>query len=157
TDRVNDLAKTAPSLPDQDGALCIPHDLNLHPEGLPRPVLACWAEQQTRPVDWVHSSAETRERRARVELYMDGKKSASVREWLEALMDEEDLVGGSVAALRVASFLVRLEPRFLDDARAGRILLDEGGKPCAADEGIFRSAPLPIEIDARFVHPEIDA
>ena len=38
-----------------------------------RPTLAIWAEQPTRPVDWVHASVETRDRRARVEMYMDTK------------------------------------------------------------------------------------
>ena len=80
---------------------------------------------------------------------MDRKPAATVQAWLEALMRDEDPVGGSVAALRVASSLVRMEPTFLDRARSARILLDESGEPCAAADGLFRPAPLPVEVDAR--------
>jgi superfamily II DNA or RNA helicase len=156
TNRINELATSARSLPDQEGVLRFPWELSLHPEGIPRETLALWAEQATRPADWVHPLAETRERRARVELYMERKPAATAKAWLEALMSDEHPVTGSVAALRVASSLVQTEPRFLDAARSARILLDEAVRPCAADDGVFRRASLPIDLDARFVHPDVD-
>jgi superfamily II DNA or RNA helicase len=157
TARVNELAKTSRSLPDQEATLRLPSELSLQPDGIPRPTLVLWAEQPTRPVAWVHESAETRERRARVEMYMDRASAASVREWLEALMSEDDPIVGCVSALRVASSLVRMEPKFTSQVRTARIFLDESGLACSADDGLFRRAPLPVEVDARYVHPEVEA
>jgi superfamily II DNA or RNA helicase len=157
TTRANEMAKTARSLPDQEGTLRLPQDLFLHPEGIPRPTLSLWAEQETRPADWVHPTTETRERRPRVEMYMDGKPPATVKVWLEALMSEDAPIAGSVAALRVASSLVRMHDGFLAAARSARIILDEEGNAVAAADGVFRRAPLPVDFPARFVHPEVDA
>ena len=64
----------------------LPAELSLHPEGLPRPTLATLGGATDRPVDWVHVSVETRERRARADAYMDGREPASVADWLEALI-----------------------------------------------------------------------
>jgi hypothetical protein len=157
TNGVNGRAKVSQSIPDQEGTLRLPSDLSRHPDEIPRPTLVLWAEQPTRPVDWVHPSVETRDRRARVEMYMDGKPAATVSEWLEALMSEDDLIVGSVAALRVASSLVRLEPKFVPAVREAEIFVDEEGSVCSAEAGIFRRASIPIEIDARYVHPELEA
>jgi superfamily II DNA or RNA helicase len=157
TNRINELAKTSPSLPDQEATLRLPGELSLHPEEIPRPTLAMWSEQSTRPVDWVHVSTETRDRRARVEMYMDTKAPASVREWLETLMSDEDPIGGSVAALCVASSLVRMDPKFFPQVRKAEILIDEAGVRCSSGDGIFRRAPIPIEIEARYVHGEIES
>lgn len=156
TSRVNELAKTARSLPDQTGVLRLPSDLALHPEGLPRPTLALWAEQPTRPIGWLHPSAEGRDRRARVELYMDRKPAASLREWLEALMSDQDAVAGSVAALRVASSLVRMEPGFLSQVHSAKIFLDEEGEAVSAADGVFRRAPIPVEIECRYIHAGVE-
>ena len=157
TDAINTLAKSSPSLPDQTPELRLPRDVTLHPDGIPRPTLTLWAEQPTRPTDWVHVSVEGRERRARADVYMDGKSPASVTSWLEALLSDGDPVAGSTAALCVASSLVRMEPAFLSHVRRAKILLDESGELCAADEGIFRRAAIPIELDSRYVHAEVEA
>jgi superfamily II DNA or RNA helicase len=157
TARVNELAKTARSLPDQTGSLRFPSELSLHPESIPRPTLILWSEQPTRPVDWVHPSTESRERRPRVEMYMDGKPPVAVRQWLEALLSDDDPVSGSIAALTVASSLLRMDPRFAPLIDKAAIVLDEDGALCSIAGGIFRRAPLPIEIAARYVHPDVDA
>jgi superfamily II DNA or RNA helicase len=157
TNRVNELAHTSRTLPDQEARLRFPRELSLHPAEIPRPTLAIWAEQSTRPVDWVHVSADTRDRRARVEMYMDTREPASVGEWLETLMSDEEPVAGSVAALRVASSLVRMDPKFFPLARKAKILIDEAGVRCSAEDGIFRRAPIPVDIEARYVHGEIEA
>jgi superfamily II DNA or RNA helicase len=157
TNQVNELAKVSRSLPDQEATLRFPRDVALHPEEIPRPTLAAWAEQPTRPVDWVHVSVETRDRRARAEMYMDRKPPASIRVWLEALMSDADPIAGCVSALRVASSLVRMEPKFLPHVRKAEILIDEAGVRSSADAGLFLRAPIPIEIEARYVHPEVEA
>jgi superfamily II DNA or RNA helicase len=155
TNHVNELAKVSRSLPDQEGTLRFPRELAIHPEELPRPALALWAEQPTRPVDWVHFSVETRERRARVEMYTDRKPRASLQEWLEALRNDDNPVAGCVAALQVGSLLVRIEPKFLDHVRKAPVFLDETGAWCTAD-GLFVRASIPIEIDdVSYVHPEV--
>ena len=39
SDYINDLAKNARSAPNQVGELMYPSEINLHPEGIPRPIL----------------------------------------------------------------------------------------------------------------------
>ncbi len=154
---INDLAKISQTAPSQDGRLMFPSAINLHPEGIPRPTLALWSEQKTRPKDWAHPSVETVQRRARLEMYMGSRNAASIGEWLEALIPDDDLVAGSVAAITVASSLVRMDPTLLSVVQRARIILDEDTILATLAEGIFRRAPLPVDVDVRYVHPDVEA
>ena len=156
TNRVNELAKTSRSLPDQNAKLRLPSELSLHPEGLPRPTLNLWAGQPSRPVEWVHVTVETRDRRARAVAYMDGSEPASIVDWLEALMTGADPIAGCISALEVASSLARIEPGVIPQIRRAKILLDEAGEQCSIGDGIFRRAPIPVEVEARYVHPKVE-
>ena len=88
---------------------------------------------------------------------MGTRTASSVAEWLEALIPEDDRIAGSIAAITVASSLVRMDPTFAQVAFEARIILDEEGELAAPSVGIFRRAPLPIDVDARYVHAEVEA
>lgn len=158
TATVNDAAGYSPSIPDQTGELELPGRLSLHPEGVPRRALDAWAAAPTRPQEWCHPSVETRERRPRVEIYMQpsGVRAAGVGEWLEALIpsdDREAVTDGFAAAIEIAAGLMHEDrERFGDEVRAARILLDEKGDRRSLDEGpIFLRAPLPLEVKVTYV------
>ncbi len=119
TNHVNELAKVSRSLPDQEGALRFPRELAIHPENYPdRRLFSGPSSPRGR---W--TGCTLRSRRVSGGLAsrctLDGKPRASLREWLEALMSDVDPVVGCVSALRVASSLARIEPKFLDACPEG--------------------------------------
>jgi superfamily II DNA or RNA helicase len=150
----NDSAKYVATVPDQTGELEFPSSLNLHPEDIPRTVLDLWHSQPGHPDDWVHPSIETTARRARVEMYMEPKRASDVTAWLEALTSGRT-VEGSVSAILVAAALIDAVPQLSDDARKARIVLTDDGELAAAEEAIFRRAPLPVDVDARYVEVKV--
>ena len=155
TAEINELAAYSPSIPDQTGELELPTRIELHPEGVPPVVLRMWHDLPSRPTDWAHPSVETTIRRARVEMYMEPKRAATVDEWLGALIGA-DPVEGSVAAVKVAAALLDEEPGFRDALRDAAIVALEGGALRKASEpGIYRPAPLPIEVPALYVHERL--
>lgn len=151
SDTINESAPLHPSLPDQDGELELPTRLILHPDGLPQTALEAWAEVSWRPKEWVHRSVDLLQtRRARAREYMqavDGT-TASVEEWLEALIrhkaDPEELRESSRAALRVAGLLAgnaELEAA----ARHSRIVLTSEGALVAPDKSpVFLPGEHPL-------------
>lgn len=86
TEKFYEVAAVRPSLPDQLGLLRMPRTLNMHPPGLKLVWLEMWAEYEGRPVDWCHHSVEQRERRPRALMIRGEAATATVREWLEALV-----------------------------------------------------------------------
>jgi superfamily II DNA or RNA helicase len=120
-DRVIDLARKNPSLPDQLGELRHPRRLKLHPDVAPEAVEE-WARFPDRPMDWVHPSVSTRDRRARAERLLEKNSVAGVREWLEALASsggpDASAAAISVAArLAVSESLTRAQRSELYDAK----------------------------------------
>ena len=88
---------------------------------------------------------------------MRPNQPSSVEEWLEALIGD-DPVEGSISALQVAAATLTAVPSYDDSVRAARILLDESGAlVSAAQGGLYRRAPLPVEVDANYVHPDVAA
>lgn len=142
TELVYELAAQRESLPDQRGQLSLPRSLRLHPERVPEDALAEWCSYDFRPHRWVHSSADTRERRPRVERLLeaaragDEKVSAGVadyREWLEALAGSRT-AEASAAALNVADLLKnRISPFDFNEVRSARIVLASSGELVAPD------------------------
>lgn len=120
------IAADEPSLPDQGGVLRRPTELMLHPEGLKDTWLKLWADHPGRPAAWCHHSVESRERRARAERIMRRAEvpDASVRQWLEALVDDGS-PEASVAAVRILADMVRTNHPAAEEARKSRILLTE--------------------------------
>lgn len=159
TTKINNDAAYVPSIPDQNGELELPTVIRLHPRDIPRDALELWSAAPTRPVSWVHSSVETRDRRPRVEIYMQpmGQSASSTEAWLEALLANGQ-PEASAAALMVAAAVLKEVPAHESAVRRARILMDEDGELVPPDpRAIFVRAPLPVETQVRFVHPDIVA
>jgi superfamily II DNA or RNA helicase len=157
TSKINNDAGYVPSIPDQDGELELPMVISLHPRDIPRSVLELWSSAPDRPTAWAHSSVETRERRPRVEIYIQpsGKAASTTKDWLEALV-KPGRTDTSAAALAVAAALLREAPDQEERLREAKILMDANGDCVAPLPGtIFVPAPLPVEADVRFVHPDL--
>lgn len=157
TEKVYELAKDEPSLPDQLGRLRCPAELRVHPEGTPEKALAEWAAHENRPVDWCHHSVETRERRPRVVRLM-GDRSASYSEWLESLAGSDGSIEASLAAVRTAAALLP-EVRSFEQAaiRRSKILLTSDGQLVAPDaERVFlANLEYRSAADVAIVHPAL--
>lgn len=128
------------SLVDQNGVLRKPGEVRIQPESLREEWLKLWAGYEGRPVDWVHHSAERRERRARVSLILDraGQPESSVRQWLEALVEDGSSVA-SATAIRIVSGMVESGHPLFEEALCSRIVLTESHGMVAPVRGkVFR-------------------
>ena len=119
TNRVYELARSVPSLPDQLGVLKVPATLTLHPADAAGPPFSTWSKCPTRPNAWVHQSVETRERRPRAERLLAPTGPAGLAVWLERLADSGP--EGSAYAIRAAC---KLLTRTSDDLVIGGPTLD---------------------------------
>ncbi|MGW4426273.1 DEAD/DEAH box helicase family protein [Streptosporangium sp. NPDC004631] len=131
---------TRPSLPDQTGSFRTPKEIRLHPEGLREEWLQLWAEYRGAPKNWCHRSVEQRDRRARVGYILTAANVpvASIREWLEALV-EDGSAEASIRAIRIVAGIKRDEPKFAEEALRARIVLTESHGLVAPVEGrVFR-------------------
>lgn len=128
TDAVYRYAARAASLPDQNGALRQPAELNLHPAGIPRDVTDAWSSVSSRPPNWCHASVDGKDTRSRAERIFDlaGRRVAGVADWLEALLSEAT-AARSQAALEVAALLVKRVPDRATDVVRAKIALARDG------------------------------
>ncbi|RKT11418.1 superfamily II DNA or RNA helicase [Streptomyces sp. 1114.5] len=160
SDRVLATAARLPSLPDQEGMLRLPRELKLHPEGLDPEWLRMWADHPGRPRNWCHHSVENRERRSRARdiLVEAGGAVASLREWLEALVEDRSVDGAKRALAIAAAVTEGGNAAQATDARAAEILLTERGDfRSAADGTVYRrhgGTRLPYESTV-YLHPSI--
>ncbi|MFI8997906.1 DEAD/DEAH box helicase [Streptomyces sp. NPDC053542] len=125
TDLVWSATAQRPSLPDQDGELRVPAELRIHPERLSGEALALWRSYPGRPRDWVHHSVEVGARRGKLSHFLTaaGKDAETVRDWLEALV-EDGTPEASAAAIRLLALLLdELPPQEAEEARRARIVL----------------------------------
>ncbi|MFF2542486.1 helicase-related protein [Kitasatospora sp. NPDC058063] len=129
------------SLPDQNGVLRLPKELKLHPEGLNPGWLEEWAKHPGRPRNWCHHGVESRERRSRAReiLLVAGGTVASLRTWLEALVEDRSVDGAKHALTIAASVVEKGSQQQACEVRAAKILLTDRGDFRSADEGsVFR-------------------
>jgi len=149
TKEVYALAAVKPSLPDQDGVLQPPAQLELHPRGLSESWLALWAGYDKRPKTWCHHSIEHRERRNRVEQIRVNAKlnSATAREWLEALTADQSAESSARAVKILAAMYAAggtneeaaKARQVLEDALKARVILTEAHGLVAPIRGkVFR-------------------
>ncbi|WP_030251805.1 sacsin N-terminal ATP-binding-like domain-containing protein [Streptomyces violens] len=117
-----------PSLPDQDGALRIPAELRIHPERLPKEALALWSSYPGRPRDWVHHSVEVGGRRGKLTHFLAAadKQEETVRDWLEALVEDGTPEASATAIRLLALLLDKLPAHEAEEARRARIVLTAG-------------------------------
>ncbi|MDH6680585.1 superfamily II DNA or RNA helicase [Rhodococcus sp. LBL1] len=148
TEQVWSLAAKSPSLPDQKGVLRLPTELRIHREKLSSEALALWREYPGRPDNWVHHSVEgSGVRRGKMNHILAAascKESESVRDWLEALV-EDGSTEASAAAIRVLDHLLANDlagssnAAEAADARNARIVRAESGALVAPVSGtVFR-------------------
>ncbi|MGW4226216.1 DEAD/DEAH box helicase [Streptomyces bauhiniae] len=138
-----------PSLPDQEGVLCVPTELHVHPrldKDLRRLFgwLRMWHECTDRPTDWLHPSVEAEDtvRSGKVEHILDaaGHKRAGVREWLEALVSS-GTAEASATAIRILADMIEVGNAYADEARQARIVLtEEHGLVAPVPGRVFRRA-----------------
>lgn len=160
TEAINKNVGRFPCVPDQNGELDAVGRLKIHPAGVSREALDLWHATPGRPTDWAHPSIETRERRPRVDMYMDntGAEPESIETWLEALLNRDAKAGSAQAILCAAEALGAEDGTYDRAIRRARILLTEDGRRRPLDEdGIFLRAPLPLEVNVRYVDPEVAA
>lgn len=154
------IAGQKPSLPDQNAVLRHPTEIRLHPDELKDEWLKLWASHPDRPAAWCHHSVQTRERRARAERILSAADlhPASVREWLEALV-EDGSPEASVLAIRIVADMRRDQSKFAEEAAKARILLTESDGLVAPVRGkIFRrSSGDALGDNLLYVHPGVAA
>lgn len=132
TERIWEATAHRPSLPDQDGRLRVPRDLNIHPslgkdnKSLVR-WLTLWNSHPGRPADWLHPSVEATDLRSgKVEHILKAarRERTSVREWLEALV-ADGTPEASATAVRIVADMIRSASPYAGEARAARVVLTE--------------------------------
>ncbi|MFF3109353.1 sacsin N-terminal ATP-binding-like domain-containing protein [Kitasatospora sp. NPDC057904] len=160
SDSVLAVAARLPSLPDQEGLLQLPLELKLHPEGLDPDWLHMWSDHPGRPRNWCHHSVESRDRRSRARdiLQAAGGAVSSLREWLEALVEDRSVEGAKRALVIAAAITEAGNAAQATEARSARILLTERGDfRSAADGTVYRrhgGTRLPYESTV-YLHPSI--
>ncbi|RKT11426.1 superfamily II DNA or RNA helicase [Streptomyces sp. 1114.5] len=132
TEQIWAATAVRPSLPDQDGILRTPGELNIHPDlgkdgTTVNRLLRTWHSYAGRPRDWVHPAVEATDLRAgKVQhiLAAAGRQRASVVEWLEALVSDGS-AEASAAAIRIVADMIAAKAPSSDEARKARIVLTE--------------------------------
>ncbi|MFG2834748.1 DEAD/DEAH box helicase [Streptomyces zaomyceticus] len=132
TEQIWEATAHRPSLPDQDGHLQVPRDLNIHPPlGKDNKALAgwltLWNSYPGRPTNWLHPSAEAdglRSGKTDHILKAARRERASVRTWLEALVTD-GTAAASATAVRIVASMIQSSSPYADEAREARIVLTE--------------------------------
>ena len=151
---VDEELREQPVAPDQTGRLYRVQHLSYAPEALTarrldETSLDRWASFERRPTEWLHHSALTRDRIAKIDRlfprlsWRSGAPRASMAKWLEALVDgadTEDAVAASRAALQVAAAIPEEKRR---RETLGDILLTQSGDWYEPDpDTVFLPAPF---------------
>ncbi len=162
---LNSILRNRNVAPDQSGTLRKTTEISYPPDGLiGRDALQRWAEYGNRPLDWIHHSALTRNRMARLDsvgvapLNTVSIPRTIISEWLEALTkradSEQDKVQASMAALQTA-ILIPESVRGNNDL--GAIVLTSSESWVEPDpESVFLGGG-DASISGKMVHSELQA
>ncbi|WP_346536251.1 DEAD/DEAH box helicase family protein [Micromonospora sp. DPT] len=117
------------SLPDVEGRLRRPDQLRLHPEEVQQAWLTDWRESCPEPAGWVHHDVSGAERRAKADRLMGGagERTASLREWIEALVTPPGVATCTNAICLVAR-VVQSAPALKSAATEANVLLLDSGE-----------------------------
>ena len=165
-DRLYGELRDRPVVPDQAGVLRDKWDISYVPSALTQDqagatALRKWEAAGSRPTNWLHHSAFTTNRIARINRLFPSTRwskaqapRSSIRDWLEDLVDgfdEEEAVAASRTALQVAASIPEERRR---EEPLGEILLTRSGDWCAPDpDDVFLpSVDDDREIGDRVVH-----
>ncbi|MEV7770897.1 DEAD/DEAH box helicase family protein [Kitasatospora sp. NPDC086791] len=132
TEQIWAATAVRPSLPDQDGVLRAPDELDIHPDlgkdgTAVNRWLRTWHAYPGRPRAWVHPSVEATDLRAgKVQhiLSAAGRQRASVVAWLEALVSDGS-AEASATAIRIVADMIASNAACAVEARKARIVLTE--------------------------------
>ncbi|MFD3554111.1 DEAD/DEAH box helicase [Streptomyces goshikiensis] len=132
TEQIWAATAACPSLPDQDGVLRRPRELNIHPDlgkdsTSQNRWLRTWHSYVGRPRNWVHPSVEATDLRSgKIQhiLAAAGRQRASVVDWLEALVADGSSQA-SATAIRIVADMVESNASCAAEARKARIMLTE--------------------------------
>ncbi|MET8004480.1 DEAD/DEAH box helicase [Nonomuraea glycinis] len=167
TTLVRTEAARSRSLPDQEGVFQNPHEIRIHPrapmaDGGERwgTLVERWATYPGRPVAWCHPSVErTTTRRSRADILIEeaGGRTATVREWLEALVIDGSTAASAVALSIVAEMVAESHP-YREEALRSAVLRTADGQLVPPQEGrVFRRSPLdPSTEGTVYVDPELE-
>ncbi|GAB3240926.1 DEAD/DEAH box helicase [Kineosporia babensis] len=148
-----------PSVIDQDGRFRLPAELRQPPKDLLDEYLKAWAAYPDRPRDWTHPLTEATDRRARVTLIMSraGREPATVTEWLEALVADENPASSSVAVQMVARMVSTSSPLAAEAVQAKIVLTHSHGLVRPVRGKVFRRQGISDALaeDLVYVHDEI--
>ncbi len=165
---VFDALRRAACLPDVTGRLRVPSELEFAPEGIEAAWVDEWSRASRAPRDgWVHPQAlSSPERRLKVRRLVDpsGKRVSTARDWLEALVQADD-VESCAEAIRLAGRIVeesvRLAPgnaakaQVLEEVQRARIVPLEGGDLAPAVKGRVFIRSGAEDASGVFVDPRI--
>ena len=149
-------------VPNQAGRLRKIPDISYPPRELTRDgqiawdSLDRWAAYVDRPPDWLHYSALTRNRLARLGASQPIPR-ATIAEWLESLVDNADTEGdtleASMAAIQTAALIPEATRRYED---MGRIVLIADGSRVAPDPDRVSLGGGYIYSAGALVHPDLE-
>lgn len=152
-ERLDEELRERSVVPDQVGTLRKITDLSYAPRELTRDgtdeaALKIWANFERLPLDWLHHSALSVERMAKIDRlwksngYWRGAHRSSLSEWLESLVsgfDGRDAIKASAAALQAAASISEEKRK---DLALGEIVLTRGRAWRAPDpDRLFLSSP----------------
>ena len=159
--------------PNQDGKLHKLSELSFSPRELPPDEqtgasLRCWASYDGRPSEWLHHSALTPNRLARLDrLYRPPGRTvpavlprASISNWLESLVkegaqaDEQTAVQASIAAIQTAALIPN---QIRGSNNLGRIVLTANGTWIAPNPDLVFLGGSDTFGASNLVHPQLQA
>ncbi|MBG0814843.1 DEAD/DEAH box helicase [Planomonospora sp. ID82291] len=135
-----EIAAVRSTLVDQDGRFGTATEVRLHPEDLREEWRELWAGYPGRPRNWCHHSVErTPHRRQSAERILSIAKVpvASVREWLEALVQDES-PEASARAIRIVADMKSRNHRLSEEALKAKVILTEAHGLVAPSPKVFR-------------------
>lgn len=162
--RLDEELRPRPVAPDQTGTLRGIQDVSYPPRELTEDrtgeaALKKWAGFDLRPTDWLHHSALTTNRMAKIDRLrsFEAWSRSSLSEWLEALVegfDEEEVIVASMAAVQTAAAIPEEKRK---GKPLGKILLTQGGTRSTPDpESVFLpSSDEDTAMDDLLVHPNL--
>jgi superfamily II DNA or RNA helicase len=151
-----------PSLPDLQGAMRPPGEVQLHPRGLDFEILEAWravAAHAEAGRQWVDQRVDrTPERRLKAErlLSVVDRQATGVIDWLEALCVPPSLEG-SAAAVGLVADLRSAGGELASEAMKARVLLLEDGRLAAPKAGLVFVRATEDETGYDFIDPRLAA
>jgi len=157
TYHVYEMCRYSPSLPDLDGTMTMPEELRVHPANLGAAAVELFASV-SRERDWVHPSAEVRNRRGRVDKIVEdlGHRPPPVEAWFGSLCYPDLSIEESGMVARLASLIAQEKGLRLIEKEA--FIVTASGHLVAPDPTSLFFGDGSEEADGiALVHPELEA